>query len=482
MVDAVAGRAALAVLTGSSTADQYSGRKNPVLPSPLNSSQQAGGQRANAILRFDRPQISRDVFNSLQNAALLSVSRAEVSGDERIQLEQELNRRIIVSETPGSSGSPGTPDTVNTVTVQRTKLDAAALTDLQTLLQRFSHGGSADYSNNRLVKALSETLQDFGNALNSDAAGKTLGEIIGRIDSSVIGRDGLRFSDLFRDPGLFATIGAGLSEFAQTTGSSRAAGALGDVILRIGDPRLGDDNRHNDSTQALESAVDRLGRALAGNDQGTAALGQFLDRLRARGRNDYSSRISTILSETLSDLQKGTLDQQAVQRLQTAVQDIGQLDNVPGRHDDRLRAAATTGLQAILDRYVATTTRTETTVTPGTPAVAPSPPTKTVTVVEATTLVPRVEIAQRVVTTYQAVQEQIRPLQKLAEPLPPTLSLQALVQPPETEDRNKKRKAFGIGSPADPSGQTSALPDQSGNLFAASRLRGAPGQFFDARA
>jgi hypothetical protein len=135
--------------------------------------------------------------------------------------------------------------------------------------------------------------------------------------------------------------------------------------------------------------------------------------------------------------------QEAIQRLQTALKDVSTLQDIAGNADDRLRQQAGEGLENILDRYASVTNTTQTVVVPGQPAVPAVPGVKELVVTEETTLVPRVEIVERVVAVYQAVQDQFQPLRKLSEPPPPVPNLQALVSLPDDED-DKDRNRFGI--------------------------------------
>lgn len=433
-----------------------------MLPTPLNLPQQGGNQRAPAILRFDRPRVSPDVFSSLQQSALLSSARRVTTREERVVLEAELRQRLQVTETGGTPGSPGTPDRFNTVTIREGSLDPRALNDLQQLLERFERGGRGGFGDSRLVRDLSETLEDFADRLGDNRADNVLGEIVARIERSVIGRDGLDFADLFRDPGLFLTIGVGLDRFGDET-NGQAESALRDVILRIGNLENGrgndrddddDDRRGNNGNgpvNAVAAAIDRLGRALEDEPNAVAALDRFLDRLQDRGTGGnpqprYRDRIADILDDTLNNLRGGALDLQAVERLQAAVEQVRNLENVPGRRDDRLRARAVEGLEGILDRYATETTRSQTTRIPGAPAVPATPGERTLTVLEDVSLVPKVEIAERVAIIYQAVQESLRPLQKLSEPPPPVPNIKALVVTPKPEDDDETRKRLGAGA------------------------------------
>lgn len=457
MVDAVAGRAALASLTGTFSADQTGNRKNPLLPTPLNASQQRGGQRASPILKFDIPQLSSDVFKTLQNNALLNATRTVTTREERVRLEAEINQRIQVVETGGSPGSPGTPDIVDIVQFTEGTLNAQALNDLQKLLDKFKTAAAGDFSDSRLVTALREDLQDFAQRLNSGQAEDVLGEIIGRIENSVIGQGGLEFRDIFRDPALFITIGIGLAEFGADT-NNRASDALRDIILRIGDWRFSDSNPRNDfgALQRISSAIDRLGRALGDEQGGVAALDRFLDRLQAIGAggngggNSYAGRIAGVLDDALNDIRGGSLDLEAIQRLQRAKDEITALENVAGTADDLLRASAAEGIDGLLSQYASITTREQTTVTPGQPAIPAVPGERTVNIIEETTFVPKVEVIERVVTIYQGVQDTLKPLQKLAEQPPPVPSLQALVTPPVNPERDgedgKRKKGIVIGA------------------------------------
>lgn len=443
MVDAVGGRAALSVLTGSSTAENTGNRKNPLLPSPLNQPEKNGVQRAPAILRFDTPRISNNTFAALQNGAILNAVRQEVTLEERTRLEAEVRRRIQVIETGGTPGSPGTPDSTTTITVTAGRLDQNALGALAELIEQFRRGSGEVPS--RFVPALTRELQRFSDKVGNAEAGDALAGIIRRIENSVIGEDGLQFSDLFRDPGFFIKIAAGLGELGNVT-NSRAADALRDVIFRLGDRRLYDGNPRNDSLRAVGSAIERLGRALDDEPDAVPALENFLQRIGgepSNGNGRYAARIADILDQTLSDLRGGSLDLQAIQRLQTALKDVSTLQDIAGNADDRLRQQAVEGLDSILDRYASVTNTTETVVVPGQPAVPAVPGVKELVVTEETTLVPRVEIVERVVAVYQAVQDQFQPLRKLSEPPPPVPNLQALVSLPDDED-NKDRNRFGI--------------------------------------
>lgn len=566
MVDAVTGRAALASLTGLSSANQTSTRKNPLLPTPLSSSQQGSAQRASPILRFDVPRISSGVFSTLQNSALLSVARQEVVGVEREALELELRRRVVETETPGSPGSPGTPDQVTTTTVTQTSLSADALDALAVLIRSFGggyghghghhghdhgrgrddrngygYGRGDDYGRDRdygrrydsgrgrdddrgyrygrdhgggygggydrtVLAGLQDNLARFSDRLGSGGAGRDLGEVIGRLENSVIGKGGLDFFDLFRDPALFGTLIEGLGNFERQTGSSRATQALGNLILAVGDPAFGNGSANSRGTRRVGEAIDQLADSLAGNGNAARAVDDFLDLLQDRrvgggqsggqGGNPgdygrYARRIAGILGDALTDLQNGSLDAAAVQRLQDAIGEIGDLPNLPGRRDNRLRERAVDGLQDILDRYTTVTQTTQTTVTPGQPATPPTPPGREVSVLEETTLVPRLEIVQRVVTVYQSVQDQLKPLQKLSEPPPATPSLTYLVQPPGEQDDEERGNRFVIRAdgeasrtrigPAEDDGAAATRPSDpvGGSLYGGF---GSAGQLYDARA
>lgn len=516
MVNAVTERVALALLSASSAANQHSNRKNPsLLPSPLNQSEKTGVQRAPAILRFDTPRVSPSTFSALQEGARLSAVRKDVTLEERSRLEAEIRRRFQVIETGGSPGSPGTPASTSTTTITESRLDDDALGALGDLIEQFRRGNHDESS--RFVPALARDLQRFSARVGSAEAGEALAGIIRRIENSVIGEDGLQFSDLFRDPALFLKIAGGLAEFSDDT-NHQAAHALRDVILRLGDGRLYDGNPHNDSLQAISSAIDRLGDALGhgrndhdghghghghdeddhgGYDYGgygrggrgneghgngghghgghdgagnaVAALEAFLDRIGgdpAGGINRYATRIADILDQTLDDLRGGTLDLQAIRRVQSALDDVRNLQDVAGNADDRLRQQAAEGLQDILDQYASTTTRTQTVTIPGEPAVPPTPGEKTLVINEETSLAVKTEIAQRVVTIYQSVQEQLKPLHKLNEPPPPVPNLQVLVTPQQSEDDEKRRNRFRIGGDEDSSGFGRGLrddDDEAGN-------------------
>ena len=235
MVNAVAGQTALALLTATSTADQTSTRKNPLLPSPLSLSQQGSRQRVSPILQFDTPRISGSAFSVLQDTAQLSVTRDVASGDEKTRLERELSRSITVTETPGTPGNPGTPDTVTSTTTASTGLSTDALGALRQLIDGFTTAGNGHH---------------YGH-------GNSHGYPYGH----------------------------------------------------------GHDGHHS------------------GNHG-----------------NSYAGRITGILNAALADLQNGSLDAAAVQRLQGAITEVGGLRNIPGRRDDRLRGQAIGGLQDILDR------------------------------------------------------------------------------------------------------------------------------------
>lgn len=445
MVDAVTGRAALALLSGPSAADQQGNRKNPLLPTPLNQPEKTGFQRAPAILRFDTPRVSDNTFAALQNGAVLSAVREEVTLEERVRLETELRRRIQVIETGGNPGSPGTPDSTSTITVTEGRLDQNALGALTELIEQLRRGSGELPS--RFVPALTRELQQFSARVGNAESGDALAGIIRRIENSVIGEDGLQFSDLFRDPGLFIKIAAGLGEFSSST-NHRAADALRDVIFRLGDRRLYDGNPRNDSLRAIGSAIDRLGRALDDEPNAVPALQDFLQRIGgepANGNGRYAARIADVLDQALNDIRGGALDLEAIRRLEAGLQDISALQDIAGNADDRLRQQATDGLQSILDRYASVTNTTQTIVTPGQPAVPATPGEKTLVITEETRLVPSVEIVERVVAVYQAAQEQFRPLQKLSEPPPPVPNLQALVTPSDRErDGDKDQNRFRI--------------------------------------
>lgn len=482
MVDAVTGRAALASLTGTSAADQISNRKNPLLPIPLNLPQQGGNQRANAILQFDRPRVSSDVFATLQNSAQLSATRRVATLEERTILEAELRRRIQVTETGGSPGRPATPDSVNTVTIREGTLDSRALSDLQGLIDGLRRAGSTPPS--RFIPGLSEELQDFGEALGSNAQ-EALTGIIRRIETSVLG-DGFDWNDVFRDPKLFFGIGFGLIEFSGST-NQQAANALEDVIRKLAQGRLYDDNPNNDSLKAVGSAIDRLRRALDDESNAAGALDRFLDRIGGppAGGNAYANRIADILDETLDDLKIGSLDLQAIEQLQQTLAAVRNLENISGNADDRLRDDAAAGVQGIIDQYASITTRTQTTRIPGEPAIPATPGEKTLVFLEEPTLVPSVELAERVVTLYQSAQESLRPLQKLSEPPPPVPNLRALVTEPEQDDDEQRRNRFVIGAEDSQSPNRFGVP-QPGEEEPRTTGFGQPpyrgfGQIFDSR-
>lgn len=439
MVDAVTGRAALALLSANSAADQTGNRKNPLLPTPLKTSQQGSGQRAPAILQFDTPKISPNTFSALQDSGLRTIVRQEVTLEERTRLEAEIRRRIQVTETGGDPGSPGTPDQTNIITRREGSLDSRALDALRSLIERFN-GQPQEPS--RFVPPLQQDIDGFSDRLNSDDAGDALAGVIRRIENSVIGEDGLQFADIFRDPALFLRIAGGLAEFSGET-NHQAADALRDVIFRLGDRRLHDGNPRNDSLQSIRSAIGRLGRALEDEDTATSALQQFLTRIGGTpddGSQAYGSRIAAVVQQTLNDLRGNALDLTAIEKLQNTINAVARLADIAGNEDDSLRQQAGQELRDILAQYAQVSERSQTVVTPGEPARPAVAPEKTLTVVEETTLVPRTEIARRVVAIYSDVQEQLRPLQKLSEPPPPTPSLQALSPPPAQDDEDGRNR------------------------------------------
>lgn len=455
MVNAVAGQTALALLTAISTADQTSTRKNPLLPNPLSLSQQGSRQRATPILQFDTPRISSDTFSVLQDTAQLSTARGTVTGDEKTRLELQLRQNFSVLETPGNPGSPGTPDTVTTTTTTSFSLSGDAIDALRQLIRSFGSGehdhghGYGDSYDPRLLRGLQDNLARFADTVGSASAGRDLGEVIGRLEHSVIGQGGLDFFDLFRDPRLFETLVQGLGAFERQTGSGRATAALGNLVLAVGDPSFGSANGSSQGSRRVGAAIDQLADSLAGNGRAAAAVGDFLDLLQGRhvggdhgdhghGNGGYAGSITGILNAALGDIRDGSLDATAVQRLQDAVVQVGNLPDIPGRRDDRLRDRAVSGLQDILDRYTLTTQNTQTTIVAGQPAVPATPGSRTVIITEQTTLVPRPEIALQVAVAYQSVQEQLKPLRKLAEQPPATPNLLYLVQLP-TGPENQQR-------------------------------------------
>lgn len=461
-----------------------------MLPTPLKTSQQGSGQRAPAILQFDTPKISANTFAALQDSGLRTIVRTEVTLEERARLEAEIRRRILVTETGGDPGSPGTPDQRTVITRREGSLDSRALHALRSLIDRFS-GQPQEPS--RFVPPLQKDIDAFSDRLNSDDAGDALAGVIRRIENSVIGEDGLQFSDIFRDPGLFIKIAVGLSEFGSDT-NHQAADALRDVIFRLGDRRLHDGNPRNDSLQSIRSAIGRLGRALDDEDNATSALQQFLTRIGGTpdgGDNSYGNRIAAVLQQTLNDLRGSNLDLTAIQKLQNTINAVARLADIAGNEDDSLRQLAGQGLSDILSRYAQVSESSQTVVTPGEPARAPVAPEKTVTVVEETTLVPRTEIARRVVAIYSDVQEQLRPLEKLNEPPPPTPSLQALAPPPARNDESGNR--FVIRPPKDEDEEQRfgiVTPEQAGQTGILAGLNTAqpggfgsrnPGSLFDSR-
>ncbi|HEX6956497.1 MAG TPA: hypothetical protein VF194_00795 [Ferrovibrio sp.] len=406
-----------------------------MLPTPLTEPQNAGRQRAPAILYFDVPRVSPSVFTTLQDRGVLSVTRNVVVGDERTQLETELRQKFQVSEMPASPGRPGTPDAVSTTTVREGRLDPQALDDLQVLIDRLRHG---DDGQSRLVPLLTDTLNRFGQTLGQEAKSALTG-IIRRIETSVLG-DGFDLFDFFRDPGLFFGIGTGLTEFSSRT-NHQAADALGDVIRHIADGRLYDDNPHNDSLQALSSAINRLGRALDHESSAGPALQHFLDHIGGAPAGDvYARRIADVLDQTLAELRGGSLGLQAIEQLQRTIKTVQDLEDVQGNDDDRLRSETAEELQGLVDRYAAATSRSQTVVIPGQPAVPPLPGTREATLVEETTFVPSVKTAPKVVAVYQSVQESLKPLQKLSEPPPPVPNIAVLVAQPteESDERNTR--------------------------------------------
>lgn len=482
MVDAVTGRAALASLTGTSAADQTSNRKNPLLPTPLSPSQQRDEQRVPAILRFDRPRVSSDVFSTLQNTALLSATRRIATREERTVLEAELRQRILIEETGGSPGRPGTPDRFDTISSRTGVLDSRALGDLQSLITGLRDAGSAPPS--RFIPGLSQELQQFGEVLGGDAKDALTG-IIRRIETSVLG-DGFDWGDVFRDPKLFFGIGFGLVEFAAST-NNQAANALEDVIRQLAHQRLHDSNPNNDSLQAVGSAIDRLRRALDEESNAAPALDRFLDRIGGApaSGNPYANRIADILDETLDDLKIGALDLEAIEQLQQTLQAVRNLEDIAGNADDALRDDTVDSIQGILDQYASITTSTQTVRIPGEPPVPATPGQQTITFLQEETLVPRVEIAERVVTIYQSVQESLRPLQKLSEPPPPVPNIRALVTRPEQDEDEERRNRFVIGA-EDERGANPFRPLRPGEeggrtVFGLQAPRSGFGQFLDSR-
>lgn len=410
-----------------------------MLPTPLNLSREGGNQRASAILYFDVPRVAPSVFSTLQDSALLSATRRVTTREERQVLEAELRQRIQITETGGTPGRPGTPDSFNTVTIREGSLDPQALTDLQGLIDNLRNAGSGPPS--RFIPLLAEELEEFGEVLGQDAR-QALEGVIRRIETSVLG-DGFDFGDFFQDPGLFFGIGFGLLEFSGST-NGQAANALQDVIRQLGHPRLHDGNPNNDSPQAIGSAIDRLRRALDDEGNAAPALDRFLDRIGGapQGGNPYALRIADLLDEALDDLQIGGLDLAAVEKLQETLQAVRNLEDIAGNADDRLREQTGDAVQGIIDQYATVITRTETTRVAGEPAVPATPGVQTLTILQETTLVPRVEIAERVVTIYNSIQESLKPLDKLRQPPDPVPSVKVLAAPPARDDEERNR--FGI--------------------------------------
>lgn len=484
MVDAVIGRAALASLTGTSAADQTGNRKNPLPPIPLRAPQQGGEQRVSAILRFDRPRVSNDVFTALQNSAQLAATRRIATREERVVLEAELRQRMVIEATGGSPGRPGTPDSFNTITHRQGRLDSRALDELQTLIDGLRSQGSAPPS--RFIPQLSGALEQFGNVLGSQARDALEG-IIRRIEFSVLG-DGYDWHDFFQDPSLFFGIGFGLLEFSGGT-SHQAGNALEDVIRQLVHPRLHDGNPNNDSLQAVDSAIDRLRRKLEGESGAGVALERFLDRIGSApggsGGDPYASRIADILDEALDELKIGALDLTAIERMQQTLQAVRRLEDITGTADDTLRYDTARSLQGIIDRYASITTSTQTVRIPGEPAVPATPGEKTVTFLQDETMTPRLEVAERIVTIYQSVQESLWPLYKLSEPPPPVPNIRALVTPAEQEEDDERRNRFVIG--ADDGRKTGiaglARPgaDESQPASGLQAPRSGFGQFLDSR-
>lgn len=441
MVDAVTGRAALALLSAPSAADQKSNRKNPLLPTPLPSPQQGSDQRASAILKFDTPRVSTDVFSTLSQSALLSATRKVVVGEERRVLEAELRQSIQVIETPGTPGSPGTPDRIDTFTTRKSTLDAEALNSLGRLIDGIEKNNRTDLRDARLVEVLQPALDRFSQTLGNANAGKALGEIVGRLENSVIGRDGLSFGDVFRDFGLFGSLGRALGKFAGDVGFN-AAEKLNDLIGKVGNRNFETADANDTAVKAVASAIDSLGTALQNKGRASLALNNVLDTLQDRGTGSgfitgrYADRVSDILTTTLNGLQGSTLNGDAVARVQQALQDVQTLENIAGRNDDRLRDTAVAGLRDILNRYTSETTETQTVVTPGEPATPGTPGTRDVKILEETVLVPKVEVVQRVITIYESVQASVEPLRRLSQPPVPTPNLQALAQLPTLEDKD----------------------------------------------
>lgn len=462
-----------------------------MLPTPLNLSQQGGNQRANAILYFDVPRVAPSVFSTLQDSALLSTARRITTREERQVLEAELRQRIQVTESGGSPGRPGTPGSSNTITIREGHLDPQALADLQSVIDNLRSAGSGPAS--RFVPQLTEELEDFGSVLGGGAR-EALEGVIRRIETGVLG-DGFDFGDFFQDPGLFFGIGFGLIEFSAGT-NHQASDALHDVIRQLGHPRLHDGNPNNDSVQAIGSAVDRLRRALDDEDNAAPALTRFLDRIGGapQGGDAYALRIADLLDETLADLKIGAPDLAAVQKLQATLQAVRNLENISGSDDDRLREQAGADVQGIIDRYATITTRTQTTAIPGEPAVPATPATQTLTILQEATLVPRVEVAERVVTIYNSIQESLKPLQKLAQPPDPVPSVKVLAAPPEQEGKEDLRR-ISSGSDDEQDGgfvvrppyrqedrPGTGLPPAPARPGAAGFGTAGIGQFFDSRA
>lgn len=250
------------------------------------------------------------------------------------------------SETPPAAGV-STPVNTNTAPVSARTLDA--LSALRDVFDRIASAGSSNDRDSALVTSLSGFLQSFAQTVGNARGGEILGDIVGRIETSVIGQGGFEFADYWRDPQLFRNLSDGLRQFAAATNRA-AADALRDVIIRVGDKRLTDANPNNNNLQPLASAISRLGRALKGETAGMAALQSFLDRLptpanTARDFRRYAGEIVGLLSETLADLRAGA---DMPTRLLATIDAIGALADLAHQGDDWLRNSAIQSLQSIM--------------------------------------------------------------------------------------------------------------------------------------
>lgn len=357
MVNNINERAALAVLSRAA-ATQSGDRKTPA-PQALPISQQESRHQA-LLLRLDRPRLDNSLF------AVIEAVRGQDAAHTRpadpvgqpAKPASSVTTAPIAAATAGTASAPAMAETTTpsaaTITTSPS-LSGAALQQLQTLSALYnrlaqSSGGRSDDRDSELVRALSNDLQGFAARIGNSRGDQILGDIIGRIEASVIGQGGLEFTDFRRDPALFQNIAAGLSEFADSTNSS-AARALRDVIIRVGDRRLTDDNPNNDNLRPLGAAIDRLARVLDEEPEAAAALQDFLHRLPAppdplRDFRSYAGQIAGLLDDTLADINAG---EDAATRLQATITAIQTLTDAPHQADDWLRNGAIQDLQQILD-------------------------------------------------------------------------------------------------------------------------------------